>query len=179
MKTLIALTIGAVVVTLCCGRANADLPLAAKEPARGVGNWAEDIGDHKPHTRGDGTTILSMGNHRAWVMVSDKVDAVSAHIPWRRREENPDHKATVVVDAATGKEIANVVRVAINREFGDIVFQPTSGPGDYYVYYMPYSYLFYEGSGDYRVSYTPPQDTADAAWVQQNGLAKEHCHASN
>ena len=143
------------------------------EPMRGVGNWAEDIGTHKPHTLGDGTTIQSMGNHRARIIVSNNADAVCVRILWRRRDANPQEKAVLVVDAKTGMEIANVVSIEVNREFGDIVFQPTSGPGEYYVYYMPYSYLFYEGSGDYRVNYTQPQETAAAAWVQQNGLSSD------
>ncbi len=79
-----------------------------------------------------------LGNHRAVVRVSASADAVKVHIPWRRRDSAPEKKSLIVVDGATGKEISNVSMLEMNREYGDIVFQPVSGPGTYYVYYLPY-----------------------------------------
>lgn len=144
----------------------------ATEPARGVGNWPEDVGTMPPHTRGDGSMIESMGSHRARIIVSGQSEAVWVRIPWRRRDRDADQKGISFMDAKTGKRIDNVLCVDINREYGDIIFQPTSGAGKYYVYYMPYSYSFNEGIGDYQLYYNKPKDTADPAWVQRNGLSK-------
>lgn len=145
---------------------------SATEPTRGIGNWPEDVGTQAPHTRGDGSMIESMGNHRARITVPGQSEAVWVRIPWRRRDQDADQKGLLVVDAKTGKRIDNVLSVDINREYGDIVFQPTSGAGEYFVYYMPYSYSFAEGSGDYRVFYNKPKDTADPAWLPRSGLSK-------
>ena len=93
----------------------------ADEVPYGVGDWPE-----------------SFGNHRARIRVAEKADAVWVHIPWRRRDANPENKEIIVVDAATNKRVDNVLRVNINRESGDLLFQPATAPGEYYVYYMPY-----------------------------------------
>lgn len=143
------------------------------EPARSVGSWPEEVGTQRPHSRGDGSPVESLGSHRARIVVSSVANAVWAHIPWRRRDSDADQKATLVVDAKTGKQIDNVLRVDINREYGDIVFQPTSGPGEYFVYNMPYTYTFHEGGGNYSLTYTKPKDTADPAWLQKNGLSSQ------
>ncbi len=61
-----------------------------------------------------------------------------------------------------GTRIANLYRRSITREFGDLAFQPVDGPGDYYLYYLPY-----RGSitSNYpRIFYPAPTVTADAAW---------------
>ena len=69
----------------------------------------------------------------------------------------------IVVDAATGKEISNVLLMEINREFGDIAFQPVSGPGTYYVYYLPY---VMGGRENYpEVTYPGPKKQASAEWL--------------
>ncbi len=97
---------------LAGGRASAgDVPY-------GVGDWPD-----------------SLGNHRARVQVAAKADAVWVHIPWRRRDATPDKKEIIVIDAATNKRVENVLRVHVEREFGDLLFQPPTAPGEYYVYY--------------------------------------------
>ena len=60
--------------------------------------------------------------------------------------------------------IRNVVRVEVNREFGDLVFQPKTAPGEYYVYYLPY--VVPKHNGWYEEGYLPPENTADAAWTR-------------
>jgi hypothetical protein len=75
------------------------------------------------------------GNRRAVVRVSTPADAVLAHVEWRRRDAEPGRKKIVVVDAATGNRLGNVVTAAATREAGDIVFQPLTVPGNYYIYY--------------------------------------------
>jgi hypothetical protein len=85
----------------------------------GTGNWDAD----------------SLGNHRVVINVGEKADIIWAHIPWRRRDSNPEKKDIIIVDANSGNEIKNVFLVTINREFGDILFQPKI-VGNYYVYYL-------------------------------------------
>ena len=127
--------------------------VAADEVPRGVGSWSEKL-----------------GNHRAVVRVARKADAVWAHIPWRRRDGQPERKAVHVYDAATSQRVKNVVRIDVNREFGDIAFQPTSGPGDYHVHYLP---LRAEGwAHSPKIHYVQPRATADAAWLAKHRLAK-------
>lgn len=111
-----------------------------------------------------------LGNHRAVVQVAPEADAVWVRIPWRRRDWNPEKKNIIVVDSRTGKRITNFVRVNINREFGDLVFQPQTTPGEYHVYYLPY-----ESSGrNYpRVNYPEPEAGADEAWLQRHELTPE------
>jgi len=68
-----------------------------KDVHYGVGTWDAD----------------SYGNHRAVVRVRGSGEAVWAHLPWRRRDQNPDAKEVMVVDAKTGHRVRNVVRVAV------------------------------------------------------------------
>jgi hypothetical protein len=78
------------------------------------------------------------GNHRAVVRVPASASPVRAHIPWRRRDADPEQKDVIVVDAATGERVSNVFSERIEAESGDVVFQPVTAPGDYWVYYLPY-----------------------------------------
>ncbi len=77
------------------------------------------------------------GNHRVVVRVSGPAGAVRVHIPWRRRDLNPEKKKVVFVDAATGTELRNICPVSVSREAGDFVFEPATAPGDYHIYYLP------------------------------------------
>ncbi len=113
----------------------------------------------------------ALGNHRVVLKVTLAGDAARAHIEWRRRDAHPELKRLYVVDARTGATIVNVVRPAITREAGDIVFEPTSGPGSYYVYYLP---NVGSGRSNYpKVVYPTPEQTAEASW-----LASHHLGAS-
>src|SRR5664279_3150850 len=96
------------------GRVN----LFAQEISYGTGNW-----DRK-----------ELGNHRAVIKVMQDSDAVWIHVPWRR-EDNPEKKAIIIIDASTGKRVENFYRVTANREYGDFIFQPSTGKGNYYLYY--------------------------------------------
>ena len=55
--------------------------------------------------------------------VDKPAEAVWAHIEWRRRDKAPEDKNVVVVRAETDERVANVARVEVNREFGDLVFE--------------------------------------------------------
>ena len=152
---------------------------SAQDVKYGVGSWDPESG---------------LGNHRAVVRVealpapkalspkkgSKKATAaptlmkpavVRVNIPWRRRDLEPGKKNTLVVDATTGERIINVLALAVNREYGDILFEPRTVPGDYFVYYMPYKS---EGRKNYpSVKYDPPSATPDPAWLAANGLTPD------
>ena len=106
----------------------------------------------------------SLGNHRAIVQFTGKGKIAKAVIGWRRRDFHPDTKRIIVQDAKTGKKILNVKAADINRESGTILFEPVSGAGTYYVYYMPY---IYDGPKTYypKGVYQNPENTATAAWL--------------
>jgi len=103
------------------------------------------------------------GNHRVVIRVSTADDVARATIPWRRRDEHPEAKLVLVVDARSGQRVLNVRRGIISRELGEIDFQPTSGPGRYYLYYLPFTS---GGRSNYpNVTYLPPDTTANPAWL--------------
>jgi len=125
----------------------------AEDIPYGIGQWDAD----------------SFGNHRVVIHVSQKSDASWAHIPWRRRDLHPENKSIILIDAHSGQQVKNLFRSQINREYGDLVFQPQTVPGNYYVYYLPY---VVEGRSNYpTVTYPEPIDTADKEWLKKNGLA--------
>jgi hypothetical protein len=105
----------------------------------------------------------SLGNHRVVVEVVQQTEAVTVHIPWRRRDKEPQKKAVFITDAKTGKQVRNVIRLEINNEFGDLIFQPHTGPGRYYVYYMPYTTT---GRKNYpTVEYVKSDIQAEKEWL--------------
>ena len=124
-----------------------------------VGRGAEPI-----LTYGTGDwPVKGLGNVRVRLRVSDKAPAVWAHVPWRRRDANPDAIATILVDASTGRRLTNVVRVAISRECGDLLLQPVTAPGEYYLYYLPY-----RTAGEWyfpSTIYLAHTNTADSSWA--------------
>jgi hypothetical protein len=107
-----------------------------------------------------------LGNHRAVVQFSGKGNVAKTTIEWRRRDEKPEQKRIIVQDAKTGKEIINVKTENINREFGTILFEPVSGKGTYFVYYLPY---IDEGLNVYypKGIYMKPENKADATWLSK------------
>ena len=111
----------------------------------------------------------SLGNHRVIVSVDKPADAELATIDWRRRDLNPEAKNLIVVDAATGERITNVCRFTIDRERGEVVFQPQTVPGEYYIYYLK---NVMSGSPYYpTVNYPAFENTASADWVKKNKLS--------
>ncbi|WP_343705743.1 glycoside hydrolase domain-containing protein [Flavobacterium sp.] len=103
-----------------------------------------------------------LGNHRAVIAFFGTENVAKTTIEWRRRDTNPELKKIIVQDAS-GKEIQNIKTENINRENGTIFFEPISGKGTYYVYYMPY---VDEGTANYpKGIYQKPEDKADAKWL--------------
>ena len=121
----------------------------------------------------------SLGTHRVLVFFEGTGKAARVRINWRRRDEQPQLKRIIVQDAQTQQKINNVSVLSLNRESGEIVFEPVSGKGNYYIYYMPYKN---EGRSNYpRGTYLKPETTASAGWLasfntatlQPNATAKE------
>lgn len=125
--------------------------LAAQQPAYGVGSWPAD----------------SLGNQRAVLRVDAAAPAVRAHIVWRRRDRHPETKR-LIVTAPGGERVTNLLTLELNREYGDLAFEPSAGPGEYYVYYLPY-----QGSvrSNYpKITYQKPDSTAAPDWIARSGL---------
>lgn len=108
----------------------------------------------------------SLGNHRVVLHFADTGRYAKAIIEWRRRDHDPQDKRIIIEDAQTHKRILNATSGRLNREYGEIYFEPTSGAGTYYVYYMPYKN---EGRSNYpKGTYLKPDITASPDWL--NGL---------
>jgi len=140
------------IATFCLVVLASPVALRAQDITYLVGSWDRD----------------SLGNHRVVVRVADANDAVRVHIPWRRRDADPANTLIIVRDASTDARVGNVARIAISREYGDLAFQPVSGAGEYFVYFLPYRM---DGRSNYpTTTYPPPDSTADSAWLARNGL---------
>ena len=119
--------------------------------------------DGKNHWNAD-----SLGNHRIVIRLTEKEygkdrRAARVVIPWRRRDDHPELKGLIIVDAQTGQRVMNVLRKAVSRESGELLFEPVSGAGEYFVYYMLYKN---EGRSNYpKGVYRAPDTTASAGWL--------------
>ncbi len=82
-----------------------------------------------------GSWPVHYGNHRARLRVSGAPGRVQAHIPWRRHD-NPEQKAILVVEAASGRTVEPVEVFTLTRDACDLCFHAPA-PGEYHVYYMP------------------------------------------
>ena len=104
----------------------------------------------------------SLGNHRAVVIFNGSGNVAKTTIPWRRHD-SAINKRIIIQDAKTGNKIINSSTGKINDEQGEIYFEPLSGKGIYYVYYMPYRN---EGRSNYpKGVYLKPENTAEAKWL--------------
>ncbi|RKR85742.1 hypothetical protein BDD43_6014 [Mucilaginibacter gracilis] len=106
----------------------------------------------------------SLGNHRAVVNVVAPGAVSKVLIDWRRHDD-PANKAVIVVDAKSNKRILNVKIDNISRESGTVYFEPTSGLGKYYIYYMPYKVT--ARSNYPKAIYSTIQNTASADWLSK------------
>ena len=97
---------------------------------------------------------IELGNHRMVVQVNNYQPVVRVNLPWRCPR---NVQGVTVIDAVTGKIINNIIIIALNKDQGDIAFEPVTGPGDYYIYY--------------RAPY-PTIPKADKKWVHQHQLSK-------
>ncbi|HFK5502950.1 TPA: glycoside hydrolase domain-containing protein [Elizabethkingia anophelis] len=78
-----------------------------------------------------------LGNKRAVVKFEGKSKVAKAIIPWRNPEVK-DGQRILVVDSTSQKQYEVSAYLNINREQGEVLFDPVSGKGTYYIYYLPY-----------------------------------------
>ena len=93
-------------------------------------------------------------------------------IPWRRRDARTarqgDHRAST---PRRNQRLPICCGSISDREFGWLLFEPPTAPGDYHVYYMPFRN---EGSWYFPTAkYLPPTESAKPAW-----LAEARTHAA-
>ncbi len=151
---------------------------SAQNVKYGVGSWDPEsgLGNHRAMVRVNALPVAKAPASKksartAATPAPTKPSAVRVVISWRRRDFEPEKKNILVFDAASGERVTNVLALAVNREYGDIVFEPCTVPGDHFIYYMPYKS---EGRKNYpNVKYDPPQATADPAWLAANGLSPD------
>lgn len=133
----------------------------------------------KRFTTSDGTTftthadpnwnVNNRGNHRAIVWVKQTKESLAlVDIHWRRPDLRVGEKKIVVVEAATGKEVQNVLALDVNNERGRILFDTEGKNGKYFVYYLPYQYM--DGSYEarhqpYFSQYLKPEYAANQEWA--------------
>jgi len=109
----------------------------------------------------------SLGNHRAVIRFDGMGRVARVIIPWRRRDKNPDQKRIIIQDGKTGDRILNFRALNINNELGDLLFEPISGKGTYYCYYLPSRN---EGRSNYpKGTYLKPDSTASPSWPGSKG----------
>lgn len=106
----------------------------------------------------------SLGNYRTVVKFEGTGNVAKVFIPWRRRDDDAAAKRIIIQDAQTLQLIGNAVDKNLSSASADIYFEPVSGKGNYYVYYMPYKN---EGRANYpKGVYLSPVATAHAQWLQ-------------
>jgi hypothetical protein len=123
------------------------------------GCWnADSLGNQRIVVRYRGSGVAGGGSGVARVVIL-----------WRRRDEDAGKKRIIVLDSATGERVRNVWVRSVTREVGDICFEPVSGKGIYYVYYMPYRN---EGRSNYPKGVYWRQDTTAATgWMEKAAVA--------
>ncbi len=126
----------------------------------GMGAYSQSI----PYTNCEKCWLPdTLGNHRVVLTFNGSGKVAKVIIPWRRRDNDPENKRIIIQDGATSQKITNVKTGNINRETGEIYFEPTSGKGTYYVYYLPSKN---EGRSNYpKGVYLKPEVTATADWL--------------
>ena len=138
-----------------------------------------------------GKVLEGLGYHRAIVRVSENASnvpaaaeaakypgelgqratnaaAVWAHIPWRRRDANPEQKAIFIHDSNTGKRVENFEIARLNQECLDVVFEPPTIPGEYEIYYLPY-FERYNRPNYWMTTeqYVKPYSLCDENWLSR------------
>jgi len=120
----------------------------------------------------------SLGNHRIVVEVTSKGDVAKVQVPWRRRDSAVASKGIIVVDAKSNSIIENQKSEGFTRTAGTVYFEPISGPGTYYIYYMPYHL---KGTYYPSTEYLPVRANAAGGWLDKisktGHMAKAHASA--
>ena len=106
-----------------------------------------------------------LGNQRAVVQVNSNEKAITLTIPWRNPTITADQKI-IIIDSASNKEITPLAYGPISPESGTFQFNPISGKGIYYIYFLPYQI-----GG--RSKYYP-----DAIYLKENNRSHQNLKAS-
>ncbi|MDE5472899.1 hypothetical protein BAX94_15810 [Elizabethkingia meningoseptica] len=109
-----------------------------------------------------------LGNKRAVVKFEGKSKMAKAVIPWRNPEVK-DGQRILVVDSTSQKQYEVSAYLNINREQGEILFEPASGKGTYYIYYLPYEL---KASENYPQAAYLKKTTSGSADIKGSELAK-------
>jgi hypothetical protein len=67
---------------------------------------------------------------------------VRVHLPWRRRDRNPEHKP-VIVTTASDQPIANAAVLNLTRMAAEVVSAPVAGSDDLWMRVHPDDHLVY------------------------------------
>ncbi|WP_418123182.1 glycoside hydrolase domain-containing protein [Chryseobacterium sp. PTM-20240506] len=78
-----------------------------------------------------------LGNQRAVLWWNASSKQAKAVIPWRNINVKADQKM-IIIDSLTQKQYEPDAYLNMNEEEGSFVFNPVSGKGIYYVYFLPY-----------------------------------------
>jgi len=126
------------------------------------GNW-----EHPDYSK----AFESLGNQRIVVEVGEQTDGpVQIKIPWRRKDDNPQDKTIIIIDANTNIPIENIQVLEINNEFGHLVFEPNKRSSKYYVYYLPH-----QSTGSYypKLHYLKPLELSNESITLKNKLTSD------
>jgi len=115
-----------------------------------------------PYTIAKTQWTETLGSQRAVINVENASDNELVKIPWRRRDNDADQKRLIITDTE-GKEVRNILRVNINREQVELIFQPINGAGIYYIYYLPWKGD--KGNGSFKGDYLRPENAPEKDWV--------------
>ncbi len=105
----------------------------------------------------------SLGNQRIVASYTGDGDVARLVVKWRRSDTNPEAKRIIVVDKHTGLTVNNTRVSFVSNEKGEILFEPVSGKGIYYLYFLPNrntGRIYYPNS-----VYLQPTATADEKWL--------------
>ncbi len=103
------------------------------------------------------------GNHRAIIEIEEPADAVRVQFLWRRHDPGVQKRRLIVVDAETGEEVGNILRVQVSPELCDIVAGPITKPGRYFSDHLPYEVV--GGWGSYNKDYFKPESPPAPSWA--------------
>lgn len=110
-----------------------------------------------------------LGNQRAVVTVTGEGKVAEVMLPWRCRTVKPD-QLIIVEDAKTGQQVTNVKTKNIGPEEGTIDFEPVSGKGNYYIYFLPYDLK--QPVNYPNAIYRKETNTASDEWLKLANSAK-------
>ncbi len=104
-----------------------------------------------------------LGNQRAVVTVTSDGKVAEVVVPWRCRTVKPD-QLIIVENAKTGQQVVNVKTKNVGSEEGTVDFEPISGKGNYYIYFLPYNLK--QPVNYPNVVYKKEANTASDEWLK-------------